>query len=231
MNDPQMLSLVLPCRNQADHIGAILPRYLAPLESLGAPFELVVVPNASTDHTQEVVEELARRDGRIRFVSNPEGGWGLSVRMGLDAARGAVLAYTNTARTDPDALPDFVGRYRELGGGALVKARREARQAAMREIGSLLYNLEARLCFGVRCGDVNGTPKVFPRAFYESLRLTSTGDLLDLELMAAAVRRGVPVDELPVRGFRRHGGKSSTTWKSALKMYGGALRLWWTRAA
>ena len=104
-------------------------------------------------------------------------------------------------------------------------------QAPVREIGSLLYNLEARVCFGVCCRDVNGTPKVFSRDFYQTLRLTSAGDLLDLELMAAAVRRRVPVDELPVRGFRRHGGKSSTTWKSALKMYGGALQLWWTGAA
>ena len=231
MNTPEMLSLVLPCRNQADHIGAVLPRYIGPLEALGTPFELVVVPNASSDGTEQVVAEIAQRDPRIRMASNPEGGWGLSVRTGLDAARGEILAYTNTARTDPAGVPEFVRRYRELGGRSLVKARREARQAPVREIGSLLYNLEARLCFGVRCGDVNGTPKVFSREFYRTLRLTSAGDLLDLELMAAAVRRRVPVDELPLRGFRRHGGKSSTTWRSALKMYGGALRLWWTRAA
>lgn len=155
---------------------------------------------------------------------------GLSVRTGLDAARGAILAYTNTARTDPALLPEFVRRYRTSDGGCLVKACREARQAPLREFGSLLYNLEARLCFGIRSGDVNGTPKVFGRALYRSLRLTSTGDLLDLELMAGAARRRVPVVELPVRGFRRHGGKSSTTWKSALKMYGGALRLWLSRA-
>ncbi len=231
MSAPEMLSLVLPCRNQADHIGCILPLYTQALEAFGMPFELVVVPNASTDATQQVVEQLARKDDRIRVVVNPEGGWGLSVRRGLDAARGSILGYTNTARTDPHLLPAFVDRFRELGEDCLVKARRQSRQAPLREIGSLLYNLEARLCFGVRCGDINGTPKVFPRALYRSLRLTSAGDLLDLELMAAVTRRGVPVGEVPVRGFRRHGGKSSTTWKSALKMYGGALRLWLARAA
>ena len=231
MNATETLSLVLPCRNQADHIGTVLPRYIGPLEALGVSFELIVVPNASTDGTEDVVAEIARGDPRVRMAPNPAGGWGLSVRTGLDAARGEILAYTNTARTDPARLPDFIRRYRELGGRSLVKARREARHAPVREIGSLLYNLEARLCFGVRCGDVNGTPKVFSREFYRSLRLSAAGDLLDLELMAAAVRQRVPVDELPVRGFRRHGGKSSTTWKSALNMYGGALRLWWTQAA
>jgi hypothetical protein len=225
-----MLSLVLPCRNQADHIGQVLPRYLRPLETMGMPFELVVVPNASTDDTQAVVEELGRTDQRIKVVSNPAGGWGLSVRCGLKVARGTVLAYTNTARTDPTSLPQFVQQF-QTNRRCLVKARREARQAPMRAAGSVLYNLEARLLLGVRCGDVNGTPKVFGRDFYEQITLRSDGDLLDLELMSWAARLGLSVEEIPVRGFHRHGGKSSTTWKSAWKMYSGALRLWWQRAA
>jgi len=225
---PGLVSLVLPCRNQADHIGDVLPRYLGPLEALGRPFELVVVPNASTDATEEVVRDFARRDPRVRLAVNPLGGWGLSVRTGLEAARGSVLAYTNTARTDPALVPEFLRRHLD-GGGPLVKARREARHAPLREFGSFLYNLEARLCFGLRCADVNGTPKVFSRALFESARLKEPGDLLDLELMVAAHRRGVPVVEVPVRGFHRHGGKSSTTLKSAWLMYRGAARLRWDR--
>jgi glycosyltransferase involved in cell wall biosynthesis len=112
---PAVLSLVLPCRNQADHIGAILPRYLEVLAQLGTPFELVVVPNASTATTAEVVERLARDDARVRVVSIPEGGWGRAVRTGLDASQGTVLAYTNTARTDPALLPLFLRHH--LGHG------------------------------------------------------------------------------------------------------------------
>jgi glycosyltransferase involved in cell wall biosynthesis len=226
MSANDKLSLVLPCRNQADHIGQVLPRYLRSLEALGIPFELVVVPNASTDGTLAVVEELARGDERIKVVSNPAGGWGLSVRTGLRAASGTILAYTNTARTDPDSVPLFVQRF-QTDGRCLVKARREARHAPLREAGSFLYNLEARLLLGVRCRDVNGTPKVFSRELYDGLALTADGDLLDLELMSWAARRGMPIVEIPVRGFQRHGGKSSTTWKSAWKMYSGAVRLWW----
>jgi glycosyltransferase involved in cell wall biosynthesis len=225
-----MLSVILPCRNQADHIGAVLLRYLRPLEKLGTPFELVVVPNASTDGTEQVVERLAAADERIRMVPNARGGWGLSVRTGLDAARGSVLCYTNTARTDPETLPAFVARHHRRSP-CLVKARRGDRAAPLREVGSLLYNLEARLLFGVRCQDVNGTPKVFDAAFYRELQLTENGDLLDLELMTAAARHGVPVIEVPVAGFKRHGGKSSTTLRTAAGLYFGALGLWWKACA
>lgn len=230
MNGNDLVSLVLPCRNQADHIGRVLGGYLAALESLGRSFELVVVPNASTDGTREAVERIGESDPRVRVVENPLGGWGLSVRTGLAAARGAVLAYTNTARTDPATVPDFVRLYLKSGAG-LVKARREARHAPLREIGSFLYNLEARLVFRVNCCDVNGTPKVFGRPLYESAALTADGDLLDLELMAHVARSRLRVVEVPVRGFKRHGGKSSTTLKSAWKMYAGALGLRFRRAA
>ena len=118
MTPDNLISLVLPCRNQADHIGRVLEGYRAALDGLGQPFELVVVPNASTDATREVVERLGEADPRVRVVENPLGGWGLSVRTGLAAARGGVLAYTNTARTNPGTVPDFVRRYVRVGSGS-----------------------------------------------------------------------------------------------------------------
>jgi glycosyltransferase involved in cell wall biosynthesis len=224
MKREPVLSLILPCRNQGEYIGALLPKYLPPLERTGLPFELIVVPNACTDETVEVVGRLAQEDERIRMVALADSGWGRAVRAGLRASCGRILAYTNTARTDPKLLPAFVERFLR-NRECLLKACREVRQAPLRELGSALYNLEARLCFGISCRDVNGTPKIFSRAFYEALNLTSAGDLFDLELIVAAERAGIPIIEIPVQGFARHGGKSSTTLASAWKMYAGALRL------
>lgn len=218
------LSVVLPCRNQEDHIDEVLRSYAGPLERSGRTYELVVVPNACTDRTEEIVRGVADGDPRIRIVVNPRGGWGRSVLAGLAAARGSMLCYTNSARTDPEHVVSVL----DLGlrsGLCLAKARRDNRGAPVREAGSALYNLEGRLLFGIRARDVNGTPKVFSRELLRDLRLFSEGDLLDLELMAKVSRRGVPIVELPVHGFRRHGGRSSTGWKTALSLYTGAVRL------
>jgi glycosyltransferase involved in cell wall biosynthesis len=222
MTDAPFLSVVLPCRNQEDHIAEVLKSYSAPLA--GRPYELVVVPNACTDRTPERVREVAAADPAIRVVENPRGGWGLSVLTGLAAARGSVLCYTNSARTDPAHVAAVAG-LAVAHAPCIAKVRREQRGAPLREAGSWLYNLEGRLLFGLAARDVNGTPKAFPREVYEGLRLFSEGDLLDLELLAKAQRRGIRIVELPVAGFRRHGGKSSTNLKTALGLYTGALKL------
>jgi hypothetical protein len=93
-----------------------------------------------------------------------------------------------------------------------------------------LYNLEARLLFGVLCADVNGTPKVFSRPLYNRLALREDGDLLDLELIAQASWLETPILDVATFGFKRHSGKSSTTFRSAWRMYAGAVRLRLRRA-
>ena len=59
MNQAPYLSVVLPCRNQADHIRTILLGYFAALDEIGQPYELVIVPNACTDATVAIVRAMA----------------------------------------------------------------------------------------------------------------------------------------------------------------------------
>jgi dolichyl-phosphate beta-glucosyltransferase len=223
INGP-VLSIVLPFRNQADHAARVLALYRTTLDTMGRVYELVVVPNGCTDNTLAVVTAFARDCPVVRVVESPQGGWGLAVRLGLNAAQGAVLCYTNTARTDPRHIGELFALY-EQHAPCLAKVRRYRRSALLREVGSWLYNLEARLLFGVHAADVNGTPKMFSRELIPDLDLQSDGDLLDLELIAKAHRIGLPVIDLPLEGFRRHGGRSSTNWRSAWRMYWGAWRL------
>lgn len=224
MSAAPAFSVVLPCRNQEDHIGAVLRAYAQPLEAAGLAYELVVVPNACTDRTADVVRESAAGDGRIVVVESALGGWGRSVLAGLAAARGEILCYTNSARTDPHDIPPLLELYR-AHVPCVAKIRREQRGAFWRELGSWLYNTEGRLLYGIGVGDVNGTPKIFGRDVYQRLDLRSLGDLVDLELIVKVARLGIPVVERPVAGFKRHGGKSSTRLGSAWRMYAGAVAL------
>jgi glycosyltransferase involved in cell wall biosynthesis len=219
------LSVILPVHNQGDHIAQVVERYQS--EFKNRPWEIILVPNACRDDSLQICRRLARKSRNIRTVENPAGGWGLSVRMGLQAARGRFLCYTNSARTDPSQIPPLFRQLRAQPG-SVFKISRVARGHLLREFGSRLYNWECRLLFHVSGRDVNGTPKMFSADLFGRMELVSDGDLLDAEFLARCRRMGVPVLETILAGWTRHGGQSTTKFRSAVRMYAGAVRLWRT---
>jgi hypothetical protein len=107
----------------------------------------------------------------------------------------------------------------------VLKANRKIRDNWRRRLGSLIYNLECRALFDLPIWDINGTPKVFPREFGALLELERDDDLIDLEFAWVCKREDYPILEVPLLATQRHGGRSTTNYGSALRMYVGAWRL------
>jgi glycosyltransferase involved in cell wall biosynthesis len=226
MSDPH-ISIVLPIYNQADHIHSLVHDYEAELAKVQHAHELILVPNACRDNSLDLCQVLAREYPGVRAVPSEVGGWGRAVRLGLAEARGHLLCYTNAARTSPQDLL-LILLYAIAYPNVIVKANRKIRESWRRRMGSLLYNLECRAFFDLSNWDINGTPKVFPRTFDQLLALTRDDDLIDLEFNAVCRRAGYPLIEVPIFSSRRHGGRSTTNYRSALKLYWGAYQLWRT---
>ena len=222
-----MISVVLPVHNQGAHIDAIVRGYRDVLQQIGQPYEIVLVLNACTDNSFEVCEALTRRSPEVRVMAHPEPGWGRAVKAGLRAARGDLICYTNCARTSAADLQLLIREGLDRPG-TVVKATRRVRDNWKRRLGSAVYNAECRLLFGVNTRDVNATPKVFSRSHTSLLSLTSDDDMLDAEFLLTCRREGFPVVEVPIFSNRRQGGSSTTGYKSAVRMYAGAFRLWRT---
>jgi glycosyltransferase involved in cell wall biosynthesis len=224
--NPGAVSIVLPIHNQADHLAALVGEYEAALANLPREHELVLVPNACRDQSAAISHELAKQyPGRIQVVESAAGGWGRAVKLGLGAAQGDLLCYTNSARTSPQDLFLFLV-YAAAYPRVVIKANRKSRDSFQRRLGSVLYNMECRLLFDLPNWDVNGTPKVFPRTFDKLLALTRDDDLIDVEFNFVCRKEGYPMLEVPLLMTRRHGGKSTTGFNSAIKLYWGAYELW-----
>jgi glycosyltransferase involved in cell wall biosynthesis len=217
------VSVVLPVANQAGHIGAIVGRYLDELRGVGSGFEVVLVVNSSRDSSLEVCRELAAAEPEVEVVESSPG-WGAAVLAGIGASRGEVIAYTNSARTNPEDLALAI-RYALVNERLAIKASRKVRDSLVRRLGSVIYNFESRMLFGLAVWDINGTPKVFRRSMLPQLELTQAGDLIDLEFVVNCQRRKIPIVEMPVSLTERHGGRSTTNLGSAARMYLGALRM------
>lgn len=217
-------SIVLPIHNQADHVAGIVEGYLSALSNGVTSHELILVANGCTDGSVVVCSELEQRHESVRLLEIDETGWGRAVRAGLAASRGELVTYTNSARTTPETLVLML-LYATAYPHVVVKANRRIRESKRRRLGSLLYNLECRALFDLSVWDINGTPKIFPRSCTRLMELARDDDLIDLEFNVICKREGYPVVEVPILGTQRHGGRSTTNFRSAIRMYLGALEL------
>ena len=223
MKNP-FISVVLPVYNQAEHVSHIVQSYIEALEKIPNPYEIILVTNGCSDNSAEVCRAMSEQHASVRAVDTERAGWGLAVKLGLSEARGEILCYTNLARTSAADLTLLL-LYSVAHTDVVLKANRKIRESWWRRLGSLIYNLECRALFDLPFWDINGTPKVFPRAFDALLALTRDDDLIDAEFNVICRREGYRVLEVPIFSSKRHGGRSTTNYRSALRLYWGAYKM------
>lgn len=218
-------SLILPIHNQADHVALVVQGMLADFAKLDRRCELVLVPNGCRDASVEICERMAQQyPDDVQMVALDRGGWGRAINAGLAVARGQIVGYTNSARTTP-ATATLMLAYAIAYPDAVLKANRRVRENYRRKLGSAIYNLECRRLFDLATWDIDGTPKFFPRSFHHLFTIESEAELYDLELLRRCRYAGYPVVEIPVFNTERFGGRSTTTYRSAVRMLWGAYRM------
>jgi chlorobactene glucosyltransferase len=97
LDNPPLVSVILPARNEAHNIA----RCVSSILSTTYPnLELIVVDDGSTDGTAEIAHAAAQGDPRVRVIACPplpEGWFGKqwACATGAKAARGSVLQFTD----------------------------------------------------------------------------------------------------------------------------------------
>ena len=122
-----MISLVIPCHNEAGNIGHLYERLAGVLDATGEAWELVCVNDGSRDATLAELLALRRRDERVRVVDLSRNfGKEAALTAGIDFARGeAVIPIDADLQDPPELIPDLLAKWRE--GYEVVNAVRIAR--------------------------------------------------------------------------------------------------------
>ncbi len=104
------VTVVLPCFNEQDHVVAELERISEALDASPFSYELLVIDDASTDGTLEVLRQAQRRFPQMRLMPfHRNGGSGTARRIGTQQARGRVVVWTDADMTYPnERIPEFV---------------------------------------------------------------------------------------------------------------------------
>lgn len=223
-----MLSIILPCYNEQDNL-EFLFNSLDPVAATHQELEIILVNNGSTDNSVAVFEqELAKRNhNKFRVVTVEKNiGYGYGILTGLRAAKGNVLSVTHADRqTDPmDVLKAFKiyeKQINQTNNELLVKGFRKNRRP-MEAFFSWGMGLLSSLALGTRLTEINAQPKLFSKAFFDSIEQDAPHDFsLDLYFLYHAKIKGKIID-FPVYFAKRVAGEakggSGSSWKVRWKL-------------
>ena len=129
------VSVVVPCRNEGDHIEDCLRSILAQ-EDVPGGFEVIVADGLSEDETLELVKKISQADKRLRIIQNPARLTACGLNEGIRKARGRFIAVMGAHNLyAPDYLRSSLEVLRATGadnvGGSMLSRGESRMQKAI----------------------------------------------------------------------------------------------------
>jgi len=198
------LSVILPAYNEAETIGQVLDA-LQSLDLSHMPQavekEIIVVDDASTDHTAEVARA---RPGVVFLRHERNRGKGEAIRTGLERATGDVVLMQDadleySVADYPAILRPFMEGAAEVVYGSRFLRRRWPKGMRISNwLGNRLLTLAANVLYGAGITDEATCLKAFRRELIKSLPLRARGFDFCPEVTALVRLRGATIAEVPV---------------------------------
>jgi dolichol-phosphate mannosyltransferase len=211
--DLQLLSVVIPARDEEGCIASTLEHLHLELRLHKIPHEIIVVDDGSSDRTGVIVAALSKSIPEARLVTNgPMHGFGRAVAYGLQRATGDALVimmadesddcrdvvrYWNALNEGCDAV--FGSRFMK-GGGVIDYPR-------LKLCINRMANLFIRLLFGISLNDTTNAFKAYRRTVIEGCQpMLSAHFNLTVEIPLKTIIRGYSWTVIPITWRNRRTG-------------------------
>jgi glycosyltransferase involved in cell wall biosynthesis len=203
------ISVFFPCYNEQENVGRTVGRALEVLEKLNADFEAIIVDDGSSDGTGRIADEIAGRDKRVKVVQHQHNlGYGAALQSGFKAATKELVFYTDCdGQFDINEMPPLLALMERYD---IVSCYRLNRQDSMiRKINGWCWTRLVCLVFGLKIRDIDCAFKLYKREIFDKIELSSTGALIDAEILARAARKGYRITQKGVHHYPRLAGEQS----------------------
>ena len=211
MNQRPSVSLVIPMYNEELNIEHAVSHSIDSLEKYSREWEIIIVDDASTDSSAQIVARLSAEDPRIRVFTHPKNRkLGGTLRTGFSAAKKELVFYMDAdIPFDPDVLGRAI-RAMELTDADMIAAYRHDRtmEGFKRGVYTLVYNWLIGILFGWPHRDINFSFKLMKRRVLDVVELKSEGSLIDAELVVKAKNAGFSIQQIGIDYVPRSRGVS-----------------------
>jgi glycosyltransferase involved in cell wall biosynthesis len=204
---PPLVSVVIPCLNEAETIVECVTRARAALADNDLPGEVIVSDNGSDDGSPDLAAEAG-----ARVIHEPRRGYGSAYMAGFAAARGEYVVMADADLTyDFADIPRFVEQLED--GAQLVMGDRmdNIRPGAMpwlhRYVGNPILTGVLNLFFRTGVRDAHCGMRGFRRDILPTLDLRTTGMEFASEMVIRASKEHLDIREFPIE-YHPRGGES-----------------------
>jgi glycosyltransferase involved in cell wall biosynthesis len=195
------LSVVMPVYNEAATIEKAIGRVLIRPEVT----ELIVVNDASSDGTGEVLNAIGPKEPRVKVLHHAVNqGKGAALRTGFAEVRGEVVLIQDADfEYDPGDYPKLLGPIWE-GKADVVFGSRFIGSEAHRvlyfwhSVGNRFLTLLSNMCTNLNLTDMETGYKVFRREVLQKIELEEKRFGIEPEMTAKVARLGVRIYEVAV---------------------------------
>lgn len=208
------LSVIVLCYRSEYKIIPFVQKVKKIVSKLTNSYEIVLVANyikSSGDKTSEIVTKIASVDPVFKTICKPkEGMMGWDMKEGLSIASGDFLCVIDGDGQFPIENISQCYHYIKSGKYGLVKTYRIEREDGFyRKFISKVYNFTFSLLFpSLKSKDINSKPKIFTRAVYEQMKLTSDDWFIDAEIMIEINKLDIPFFEFQTDFYALEGRTS-----------------------
>ncbi|MHC4434758.1 MAG: glycosyltransferase family 2 protein [Planctomycetota bacterium] len=203
------ISVFFPCYNEQENIGPTVEKAITVLEELNADFDVTIVDDGSSDGTAKIADDIADRDDRVKVVHHGHNlGYGAALQSGFKEATKELVFYTDgDGQFDISEMPpllELMDQYDIVSGYRL-----DRKDSPMRRINGWCWTKLVCLLFGLKIRDIDCAFKLYKREIFDNIELSSTGALIDTEILARAAHKGYRITQKGVHHYPRTAGEQS----------------------
>jgi glycosyltransferase involved in cell wall biosynthesis len=193
------VTVVMPCLNEAETLGACVESARKMLAENGLTGEVVVADNGSTDGSVEIATRLG-----ARVVPVAEKGYGSALMGGINAAEGRYIIMADAdCSYDFGEAPLLLEKLRAgfdlvMGNRFLGEIKPQAMPKLHQYLGNPVLTAIGRLLFKAPCSDFHCGLRGFTREAFRRMDLHTTGMEMASEMVVKATLFGMRIGEVPV---------------------------------
>jgi glycosyltransferase involved in cell wall biosynthesis len=202
-----MVSVVIPCLNEAENIQRCVSAALETISRMGVPGEVVVADNNSDDNSAHLAELAG-----ARVVVERRRGYGSAYLAGFGASKGRYIVMADADLTyDFREIPRFVAALDEGAEMVIGDRMGNIHPGAMpwhhRYIGNPVLTGLLNLFFRTGISDAHCGMRALRRDVLPRLDLRTTGMEFASEMVIRAAKENLKIAEFPIE-YHRRGGES-----------------------